>query len=258
MSLLSRYAAPLVASVFLHGGLVGLLFALPGPRRDERPLPPMELSEKKLDEKKEEKKEEPEPETRKVEPVKVAAVRPMKRKRVRRRQPPPTHTEPEPNTDPTPQPEDTGPKTFGLKFKGTATAAPGTGVAVPRGDSVAVSPKIRKRGKKVKKPKGFKKEYKKGELAPMAVLTTRPSLLKNVEAEYPERVKDLGIEGRVKLRLTIDHKGKVVKVKLLRSLHPKLDEVALKAARKLVFSPATVNGVPVKHIITYTFTFTLD
>ena len=256
MNFLARYAAPLVASLFLHGGLVGLLFALPGPRRDDKPLPPMELSEKKLEEKKEKKPPPPEPEPVKAAPIKVAAVRKTRRRRVRKVEPPPT--EQEPAKEPTPEPQDVGPKTFGLKFKGTATAAPGTGVAVPQGDSIAVDPRVRKRGKKPKKPTGFKKVYKTGEVAPMAVLTTRPRLLKNVEAIYPERVKDLGIEGRVMLRLTINHKGKVVKVKLLRSLHPKLNEVAMKAARKLVFSPATVNRVPVTHVITYTFTFTLD
>ncbi len=249
-----RYAVPLVASIFLHGGLVGLLFALPGPGRDEKPLPPMELSEKKPQEP--EKKKEPEPEPKKAAPVKVAAAKKQKRRRVRRPRKP-QQEQPEPAKTETPEPQDTGPVIFGHKFKGTTSAAPGTGVEVPRGDSLAVDPRTRKRGKKPKK-KGFKKVYQKGEAAPMAVLTTRPSLIKNVEAVYPERVKDLGIEGRVKLRLTINHKGKVVKVKLLRSLHPKLDEVAMKAARKLLFSPATVNRVPVTHVITYTFTFTLD
>ena len=255
MKFLARYAAPLLASIFLHGGLVGLLFALPGPRRDETPLPPMELTENKPDKPKK-KLPPPEPEPVKAAPTKVAMVKTLRRRRVRRRTPPPV--EQEPTKESTPEPQDTGPKTFGLKFKGTATAAPGTGVAVPRGDSIAVDPRIRKRGKKTKKPKGFKKVYQKGEVAPMAVLTTRPSLIKNVEAVYPERVKDLGIEGRVKLRLTINHRGKVVKVKLLRGLHPRLDKVAMKAALKLIFSPATVNRVPVTHVITYTFTFTLD
>ena len=255
MKFLARYAAPLVASIFLHGGLVGVLFALPGPRADDKPLPPIELTEKKQKEPEKKPPPPPEPEPVKAEPTKVAMVKTLKRKRVRRREPP---QEPEPNKEPATVPQDTGPKTFGLKFKGTSSAAPGTGVVVPDGDSLAVSPKIRKRGKKPKKPNGFKKVYRTGEVAPMAVLTTRPTLIKNVEAVYPERVKDLGIEGRVKLRLTINHRGKVIKVKLLRSLHPRLDKVAMEAARKLVFSPATVNRVPVTHVITHTFTFTLD
>ena len=258
-SVLRYYLVPLVASVLFHGGLVGLLHALPGPARPDRQLPPMEMTEKK-----DKPKEQPrEPEPKKPVETKVAMVKTHKVRRVRRkRRPPPKKAEPkqaEPTQEPSPEPQNVGPKKFGLNFKGTTTAAPGEGVAVPRGDSIAVDPRITRRGKKPKKkPRGFKKVYQAGEVAPMAVLTTRPTLLRELVPEYPEQVKDLGIEGQVKLRVTIDAKGKVIKVKLLTRLHPALDKVAIKTARKLRFKPATVNGVPVTHTITYAFSFVLE
>ncbi len=174
-------------------------------------------------------------------------------------EPPP---EPPPAEEKAEQPQEaTGPKIFGMEFEGGTTAGPGEGVAVPQGDSLGVSPRIRKRGpkKKSKGPKtGFKTEYRRNEPAPLAVITTKPKVKKRVLAAFPERARDLGIEGRVVLELTINADGKVVKAKLLKGLHPLLDKSAEEAARKMRFVPATVNGTAVLVKIKYTFTFVLD
>jgi TonB family protein len=55
--------------------------------------------------------------------------------------------------------------------------------------------------------------------------------------------------------LTVDEQGQVVEVELGEAVGDGFDEAALAAAHKLLFSPATVNGVPVTVQIRYTFRF---
>ena len=46
---------------------------------------------------------------------------------------------------------------------------------------------------------------------------------------YPEEAKKAGIEGRVTLQFTITKEGKLTNVKLLRGVHPLLDQEAIRA-----------------------------
>jgi len=222
----------------------------------------MEMSQRKLElpplkKKKLPPKPKPKaPETKKIE------TEVKKTKRVVRRRPskappkvlPPIAEKMRPPTKAPPS-DDTGPKTFGIKMEGKSTAPAGTGVAVPKGDSLEVSPRIRRRGKATK---GFKKTFSAGEQAPLAVITTRPLPVKRVQPDYPERMRNLGIEGRVVLQLTVDGKGRVTKAKIIKSLHPDLDRLCVAAAKKMIFKPATVNGTPVLVKIPYSFAFVLD
>jgi TonB family protein len=243
-------------SALLHGALAVGLFLVPAEAKRQSDLPDIEISRKPPPEPKPKPDEKPQVAPPKDAPVKVASV-----SRLPRLRPPPSEPEPKPAPKTTePVPDDTGPKTFGLpKMSGTTTAAPGSGVQVPEGDSLAVSPKITKKGKEPPaKPRPFKSSYSKGEEAPVAVLTTQPKVTKKVTAEYPEKMKELGIEGRVILELTIDGSGQVVAVRVVKSLRKELDETAAAAARQMAFAPATVNGTPVKVKIPYTFTFVLD
>ena len=220
---------PLVFSLLLHAGLAALLLVLPA-RGEEQRSRPIEITERKLPPLKPkppdppEPKDEPEPEP---EPPPKAVVKPRRLAMRSKRNPPdqPPSKAPPPDKAPEPAPN-TGPKTFGIKLEGTTTAPPGTGVQVPRGDTLRTDPRIRKRGPrrpKRKKPKGFKKKWAKGERAPTAVITRMPKVRKRVTARYPERMRELGIEGRVVLQLTIDEQGKVVKVRVLTSLRRELD-----------------------------------
>ncbi len=252
-----RATASWITSLTIHGALGVAMFLVPAMANRAPRLPMIEVTDRELPEAELPKVEPPEPEPE-PEPKKVVMVtRPTPLRRpARPDQPLPTEA---PRDQPS-EPQDTGPKTFGIKLSGTTTAAPGHGVQLPQGDSLAVSPRITKKGKEKPKPKrkGFKTEYAPGEEAPMAALTTRAKMKRKVVPEYPESIKDLGIEGRVNIQVTINALGKVVQVKLLRSLHPELDKVALTAAWKLEFAPATVNGKPVKTTITVPFTFVLD
>jgi protein TonB len=72
-----------------------------------------------------------------------------------------------------------------------------------------------------------------------------PLNLDEVNFEYPESMRILGITGKVYLQLLIDKKGNVLNVVKMNSLHPVLDKVAVEGAWKLKFSPALQREKPV-------------
>jgi TonB family protein len=152
------------------------------------------------------------------------------------------------------------PPSFGIKLSGTARAASAPGLPVPTGETLAIAPQsATKKGDKKTSPRSaFKTAYRPGEPAPLAVVTTMPRLITPITPSYPEEARDLGLEGRVTLALTIDGTGKVAAIQLLRGLHPLLDAEAISLARKLRFVPAKVNGTPVTLSIRYSVTFVLD
>lgn len=73
-----------------------------------------------------------------------------------------------------------------------------------------------------------------------------PELLTILNPEYPKLAKLAGIQGTVYLKLLIDEKGNVEKVKVEQGVKDMLDESALKAAKKAKFSPAIVKEKPTK------------
>ena len=75
---------------------------------------------------------------------------------------------------------------------------------------------------------------------------------------YTAEAKRLGIEGKVKVFLVVNAKGKVVRRRLTKKLGHGLDEVALKLALQLEFEPAVdTNDRPVTDKLEWTFTFVL-
>jgi TonB family protein len=247
---------PWICSIAVHGGLAAAVWLMPVETSRPAARPPIEILEQQLPAAETPPAPEPDPPTPAASPRLAMTTTPI----ATRRKPLPQPSNPEPPSDRTePATPEMGPQTFGIQLSGGVQAAPGQGVQVPVGDSLAVSPKITRRSdKKVAAKPGFKTDYAPGEEAPTAVLTTKPKMLQKITPEYPESIKDLGIEGRVILEVTVDATGKVIEVKVLRGLHPVLDQTAVAAARKLVFSPATVNGRAVKTKIPVPFAFILD
>jgi len=62
---------------------------------------------------------------------------------------------------------------------------------------------------------------------------------------YTETARALGIEGKVRVEVTVDEEGRVVSVRVLQGLGHGLDEAAVEAARRASFEPATRCGKPV-------------
>lgn len=82
-------------------------------------------------------------------------------------------------------------------------------------------------------------------------------LLSKVAPEYPQEAKEKGIQGIVILQLTINEKGEVSDVKVLKG-DELLSKAAVDAVRQWQYVPTLLNGEPVSVIATVTLNFTLD
>lgn len=84
----------------------------------------------------------------------------------------------------------------------------------------------------------------------------QPRKLKNVSPTYPEIARQARVQGVVILECTIDPRGEVVHVKVLRGI-PLLDVAAVDAVKQWVYEPTLVDGVAVTVIMTATVNFRL-
>lgn len=85
---------------------------------------------------------------------------------------------------------------------------------------------------------------------------TKPRPLNVPQPAYNTNARAAGIEGKVRVRLTVDETGKVIDVSVLQGLGYGLDEAALAAAREATFEPATQCGKPVRATFTISMRFT--
>ena len=86
----------------------------------------------------------------------------------------------------------------------------------------------------------------------------QPQLIKKVEPPYPELARRSKIQGVVILEAVITKEGNVEEVKVLRSLHPMMDQAAVNAVKQWKYKPAMLNGKPVKVYFTVTVNFKLS
>jgi periplasmic protein TonB len=71
---------------------------------------------------------------------------------------------------------------------------------------------------------------------------TKPKLVNLPQPAYTEAARAAGVEGKVRVQLTVDESGKVVDVQVLSALGHGLDEAAVAAARAASFEPGTRCG----------------
>jgi protein TonB len=83
-----------------------------------------------------------------------------------------------------------------------------------------------------------------------------PRKVVDVAPVYPDLAARAHVEGVVIIEATIDPRGKVANATVLRGV-PVLDEAALEAVRKWVYTPTLLNGVPTPIIMTVTLRFVL-
>jgi TonB family protein len=98
----------------------------------------------------------------------------------------------------------------------------------------------------------------KGEPVKFLVGVVPPKLIKSVNPIYPEEAKKAGIEGIVILEATTDEYGRVVDVKVVKSVDPTLDQAALDAVKQWVYEPKVIDGKRRGITFTATVRFTLD
>lgn len=87
---------------------------------------------------------------------------------------------------------------------------------------------------------------------------TSPRVIKQERPFYTVAAMREKAMGNVMLDALIDEKGSVTDVKVVRSLHPDLDESAIATLRKWQFAPATLDGTPVPVVISVNLSFTLQ
>jgi TonB family protein len=73
-----------------------------------------------------------------------------------------------------------------------------------------------------------------------------PRFTKRVQPVYPLFARRAGKEGRVVLQLSIDEEGKLIHIEVVVSAGNGFDDSAVKAIKRSSFSPAMVNGNPIK------------
>lgn len=64
------------------------------------------------------------------------------------------------------------------------------------------------------------------------------------EVRYPDQLN--GIEGRVMIELIVTRFGEVSEPAVVQSLHYAADQEAIRAVKRMKFSPGVINGLPVK------------
>lgn len=96
------------------------------------------------------------------------------------------------------------------------------------------------------------------ELAPVRVggRIQEPRKVKAVPPVYPEAARDARLQGVVVLECLINPLGRVAEVTVLRGV-PLLEEAAVDAVRKWVYTPTLMDGIPVPVLMTVTVRFDL-
>ena len=85
-----------------------------------------------------------------------------------------------------------------------------------------------------------------------------PQILKRGDLDYPFEARRQKIKGTVVYRVTVDLRGKLVKVVLENGVHPIVDQAALAAVEKTRFLPALQSGEPVRGEVVMSFIFDKD
>jgi protein TonB len=77
--------------------------------------------------------------------------------------------------------------------------------------------------------------------------------------QYPKECMEMGIQGRVITRFIVDETGKIICPIIARSLHPAMDEEALRVIKLMPdWQPASNNGIPFKLCYTLPVLFRLQ
>jgi protein TonB len=167
--------------------------------------------------------------------------------------PPPSENTPPP---PTPRAKvalsDAALPDFGLSLSG---GVGGDGVAIPVGGGAPASAPLAARAAPVHRalaatagPSSTQSACDEPQVKPRPRSVPQPA--------YNANARAAGVEGKVRVRLTVDETGKVVDVAIIAGLGYGLDEAALAAAREATFEPATQCGKAVRATFTISMRFT--
>ncbi|HLL71911.1 MAG TPA: TonB family protein [Pyrinomonadaceae bacterium] len=86
-------------------------------------------------------------------------------------------------------------------------------------------------------------------------VTTKAQIVSKPEPLYTDEARNNGISGTVRLRMLLAFDGRVRHISVLQGLAGGLTEMAVNAARKIKFTPATKDGRPVSQFVTIEYNF---
>ncbi len=138
---------------------------------------------------------------------------------------------------------------FGLSLSGGSL---GRGVAVPQGVPG---------GSQANTPKPAAPVKRSLAAAPAAGLDecsdppAKPRPVNVPQPAYTDQARAAGVEGKVRVELTVDETGRVVSVRLIAGLGHGLDEAAIAAAQRATFQPALRCGKPARATFTISVRF---
>lgn len=84
----------------------------------------------------------------------------------------------------------------------------------------------------------------------------KPKVLALPRPAYSDQARAAGVEGKVRIQLTVDTSGNVTQVRVLQGLGYGLDEAAVQAAKSARFEPAVRCGKPESSTFTIAMRFT--
>lgn len=143
---------------------------------------------------------------------------------------------------------------FGVALSG---GVDGTGIALPAGNGLSGGPRSAATPKAVAGPKKAAPLAAAGPIDPCEEPAAKPKPRSVPQPLGTEAARAAGVEGKVRVQLTVDETGHVVDVKLLQGLGYGLDEAALTAARRAEFEPAVRCGKPTRATFNISMRFTL-
>ena len=136
---------------------------------------------------------------------------------------------------------------FGLSLSGSSAG----GLAVAQGPAAPVGAP-RSTGPTVKRaltaaPAPLIDDCAEGAVKPKPTSVPQPA--------YTDQARAAGIEGKVRVELTVDETGRVVSVRVISGLGYGLDEAAVAAAQRATFQPAVRCGKPARATFTISMRF---
>ena len=162
---------------------------------------------------------------------------------------PPPDLPPPPNTDAGKEAVADAKPIFGVTMTSVVGPGSGSGFSVRVGNTL-----MKKQEEEFTKPE----EVKAYKPVPLHQLTTLPKRQGECAAETSPEALQLGIEGKVRLKIEILIDGSVGKVEVISGLGHGLDEAAIEAIKKCKFRAAMRGDDFVPTQIVYTFTFFID
>lgn len=88
-------------------------------------------------------------------------------------------------------------------------------------------------------------------------VTTKAQIVSKPEPLYTEQARRKGVEGTIRLRLVLSFDGRVRSIVVLKGLGGGLTEMAVNAASRIKFTPATKDGRPVSQFVTIEYNFNI-